>query len=66
MTKYIVSGKLIVSCWTEVDASTPEEAKRIAMKRPVAEHHIDGSYPDDENWHFENDGMPDRIEAEKK
>jgi hypothetical protein len=62
--KYKVSGTMVVSCWCEVEANSEQEARRLASKLDVADHHIDGSYPVDEAWHFDNDGMPDITSVE--
>lgn len=58
MPKFIVSGQMTVSCWTEVEADTAEEARSIAAQRAVADVLIDGGYQVDECWHLDNDGMP--------
>jgi hypothetical protein len=62
--KFIISGVVAVSCWTEVDADTEQEAIAIAAKRTMAEVSIDGSYPCDEHWHIEVDGEPQKLVAE--
>lgn len=62
--KYKISGQVTVSCWTEVEAESEEEAKRIASERTLAEHHIDGCNEIDECWHFDNDGTPGHINVE--
>jgi hypothetical protein len=56
-----VEGLLTVSCFTKVRAKTREEAVAIAKQRQVADFHIDGSYPVDECWHFDADGVPHTI-----
>ncbi len=61
MAIFKISATVTVSCWTEVEASTEEEAKHIAARRTLAESHIDGSYPVDECWHFDTDGEPTNI-----
>lgn len=62
--KYQVNGTMVVSCWCEVEADSPEEARRLASKLDVADHIIDGSHPVDECWHFDNDGAPDISSVE--
>lgn len=62
--KFKISGHVTVSCWTEVEAETEEEAKRIASDRMLAEHNIDGGSDIDECWHFDNDGTPSNISIE--
>ena len=62
--KYMVHGLITVSCWTEVEANSKAEALEIAASRDMAEHHIDGSYPQDECWHFDNDGEPEMLRLE--
>lgn len=64
MTTYKIAGRMTVSCWTEVEADTEAEALEIAAGRDVAQHHIDGSFPEDECWHFDTDGIPDNIRLE--
>jgi hypothetical protein len=62
--RYTISGVVSVSCWTEVDADTEQEALAIAATRTLADVSIDGSYPIDENWHIETDGEPRNLVAE--
>lgn len=62
--KYKVNGYLTVSCWTEVEANSEQEALQIALGRELASHHIDGSFLVDECWHFDNDGSPENISIE--
>ena len=51
-----------VSCWTEVDADTEEEAVAIAGNRELSELNASPFISDDnESWHFDNDGMPCNI-----
>lgn len=66
MTTYKVFGKMTVSCWTEVEADSEKEAIAEAHRRGVAEHHIDGSYPEDECWHFDADGEPYDFRVEEE
>lgn len=56
--KYLVSAVMTVSCWTEVEADSFDEAIEIASGRSVAEHHIDGGQLESECWVFDNDGEP--------
>lgn len=61
MNTFKVCGLVTVSCWTLVEAENMQEAIEIAQSRDLAEHHIDGSYEEDECWHFDNDGTPDQV-----
>lgn len=63
--KFQVSAVVTVSCFTEVEADTKEEAIKIAMERSMAEVHVDGSYPLDETWHIDVDGEPRDAYAEE-
>lgn len=63
--KYRVMGTVVVSCWTVVDADSPEEAIDKAELMDMAEIHIDGSYPEDEYWHIDIDGIPSELRAEE-
>jgi hypothetical protein len=58
MPIFKVNAKVTVSCFTEVEAETEEEAIELASERGLAECHIDGSFPVDESWHYEADGSP--------
>ena len=64
MTTYRIIGTVGVSCWTDVEAESPEEAVRLAAQRGLADHHIDGSFGEDESWHFDNDGTPGNLRVE--
>jgi len=65
MRKYMVNGQVTVSCWTEVEAESREEAFKIAHDRDTASLAANSLYPDaDEAWHFENDGMPEKLKIE--
>lgn len=66
MPTYRIGALVTVSCWTEVEAASPEEASEIAKSRDMAEHHIDGSYTEDECWHFDNGGTPDDLRVEEE
>jgi hypothetical protein len=59
--KYQINAQITVSCWTEVEAESEEEALEIAKDRCVADIHIDGSFPEDECWHIAVDGEPVNI-----
>lgn len=65
MPTYTVTGLVTVTCWTEVEADSPEEAILIAKQRYVAEHHIDGSFEVEDYFHFDNDGTPTELRIEK-
>lgn len=62
--KFKLNAKVTFSAYTEVEAESLEEAFKIAKDREVADFHIDGTYPIDENWLFDNDGIPDGIYAD--
>lgn len=68
--KYTITGKMTVSCWTEVEAESPEEALKIAQERANNEQVasvpiFSGSNPVDESFHFSNDGTPLNLEIEE-
>jgi hypothetical protein len=65
MAKFSVTAHVTVSCWTEVEADTEEEARAIANSRELAEFHIDGTYPVDECWHLEADGAPYDLKIDR-
>jgi len=67
--KYGITGIMTVSCWTEVEADSPEEALKIARER--AEDEMVASLnaspftsPVAETFHFQNDGVPSDLEIE--
>jgi len=62
--EFTICGSVAVSCWTIVEADSLQEAIEIAKDRQLAEANIDGSYPDDECWHFDTDGVPDKLRGE--
>lgn len=64
MTTYQVCGKVTVSCWTTVEARSPEEAIAKAQGHEMAEFQIDGCYPEDECWHMDSDGAPSELVVE--
>lgn len=63
---YKITGIVSVSCYTEVEADTPEEALRIAMRRPLADIHIDGGNDVTECFHIDNDGEPTQLRIEEE
>jgi hypothetical protein len=66
--KYRIGGTLAVSCYTVVDASSPEEALEIAQERQVADLFYNAMSPgEDKAWNFGNDGEPYdlRIDGEE-
>lgn len=65
MPEFMVAGRMTVSCWTKVEAETEAQALQIAAGRMVADSHIDGSYPVNESWHFENDGTPFELRVDE-
>lgn len=65
MPEFEIAGLMTVSCFTRVTAPNLEEAIAIAAQRQVAGFQIDDSYPVDECWHFDSDGVPHSIHAEK-
>lgn len=58
MTTYYITGKVTVSCWTTVEADSEEEALEIAKNRELAGFEISGSYPENDCFHLDNDGIP--------
>lgn len=65
--KYRVCGELTVSCWTIVDAACPTEAILRAEERVVSDLcYAPFSGEDTEEWHFENDGVPQEISIEER
>ena len=63
MAIYKFRGSATVSCWTEVNAETEEQAKKIAEERELGGLSIYSIYPGcDEAWYFDNDGVPQDIE----
>jgi len=55
--KYVVHGMVTVSCWTHVEADSPEEAREIAEARELADLcHGPFDVPCDEAFHFTGDG----------
>jgi hypothetical protein len=62
MKKYIVNGAITASCYTVVEANSPEEALKIARERPVANMCYNPFDQDvEESWHIETDGEPYNI-----
>jgi len=64
MPSYRIAAKVTVSCWTEVEAASEDEAKQIAASRDLAEFHTDGSFSVDESWHMDADGVPFDLRVE--
>lgn len=63
--KYTVRGLMTVSCWTEVEANSEDEALEIASGREAASlcwNPFSGRV--DECFHFENDGEPQKLEID--
>ena len=66
MKKFTINGQLTVSCWTVVEAETKEEALEISEDREVADLCYNPFYSGaDEAWHFEIDGMPQKVTVEE-
>jgi hypothetical protein len=64
MATFKIAGNITVSCWTEVEAESEEQALEIAGKRHVAEFHVDGSFPESASWHMDTDGSPYNMRIE--
>jgi len=64
MQKFQINGKVTVSCWTVVEAETPEQALEIAKRRELCGFHIDGTYEDTDSFIFDNDGTPFELTIE--
>jgi hypothetical protein len=62
--KFLVTAHVTVSCYTEVEADSPEEAINIAEGRGLAEVIIDSPYSIGECWHMDNDGVPFELSAD--
>ena len=61
--KYRFSAGVTVSCYTEVEADSLEEAKEIAEYRELAGLcHQPFSSEINEEWHFDSDGCPFNIQ----
>lgn len=59
---YRVTGALTATCHTLVEAGSPEEAKRLAERRGVAEiRNVDGDA--NRRWVVENDGWAESLVA---
>lgn len=65
MPKYSVTGIMTVSCWTEVEADSPEAAIEAAIERQVASLPAVtfNGYDIKDSWHFDNDGEPFELKA---
>lgn len=64
MKTYKISGRVTVSCWTEVEAEDEAQALRIAAMRDIADVHIDGSFEESEYFHIDTDGSPEGLRVE--
>jgi len=62
--KYLVKGRVTVSCWTEVEATNPTQALMLASRRELAEIIIDPSYEVEDCFHMANDGAPFEVTIE--
>lgn len=63
--KFMVNGIVTVSCWTEVEADSEQEAIEIASERQLAQLcHNPWSDSASECFHFEADGEPTELRAE--
>ena len=64
--KYTINATVTVSCHTEVEANSEEEAIAIAQERELAGLCF---APFDayatEAWHIDTDGMPQNLSAEQ-
>lgn len=68
MPKFMVTGTATVSCYTIVEADTPEQAAQIAEERQLAHLTIQAFTADDtEAWHAEMDGEVgvERVEEQE-
>lgn len=66
MKEYKISGAITVSCFTKVEANSPEEALEIAKKRRVADITINAfDQEEDEAWNFDSDGEPFDIRIDE-
>jgi hypothetical protein len=64
--RFRVHGYMQVSCWTFVEADTPEDAIAIAQGRDAGGLSSQAITPDDDQcFHFDNDGVPMDLEAEE-
>ena len=63
--KFNLRAQITVSCWTEIEANSEEEALEIARNREVGSLSHGAIYPSaDECWYFDNDGIPQKIEID--
>jgi hypothetical protein len=63
--RYYITGTLSVTCYTEVEANSPEEALEIARERRVAglcNNPFDGD--SSESWNFDSDGEPFELQID--
>ena len=58
-------GSVTVSCWTEVEADTQEQALAIAQDREMGSLNCFSISSDvSEVWQFSDDGVPQEIELD--
>ena len=58
-------GSVTVSCWTEVEADTGEQALAIAQDRELGKLYPSSISGDvSQVWHFSDDGAPQEIELD--
>lgn len=60
--KFKVHGYMRVSCYTEVEADSAEEALKIATQREVAD--VMHTEPVGDAWQIDTDGVPDGLTTE--
>ncbi len=66
MAKFRFGAQVTVSAYTEVEATTPEEAMQIAAKRDVQIGGLMSGASESESWIIDDaDGAPNNIEIEK-
>jgi hypothetical protein len=60
--KYTIQATATVSCWTEVEAESEEDALKIAEERELAGLCYNPfSAGPDECWHIDTDGTPKNL-----
>lgn len=60
--KYMVHATVTVSCWTEVEADSKEDALKIAEERELGDLcHQPFTAGPDECWHIDTDGTPREL-----
>ncbi len=65
MKEYLISGLVTVSCWTKVKANSKDDAIKEANSRELAYAHIDGTFLENECFHFTNDGQPYDLKVDE-